>query len=66
MMGVRTMPTDGAFTFRCYHCGFDTGKTPVKHKDSEQDLKLYFCGQCKESTLIRFDGDVSTVFRVES
>ena len=64
-MGVKTMPAKGPFTVECAHCGFDTNKTPEK-LNKGQELKLYFCGQCKESTLIRNDGSLATIFKVES
>jgi hypothetical protein len=64
-MSVTTMPADGEFTVECKHCGFDTKKTPAK-LNKAQELHLYFCGQCKESTLIRVVFDSATVFMVQS
>lgn len=64
-MSIRTIPSSGEFNVECLHCGFDTKKTPEKLNEGAE-LKLYFCGQCKESTLIRNDGTLATIFKVES
>ena len=68
-MSVQTLPANGDFTFKCAHCEFDTNKPPYKKHNKGQDFTLFFCGQCKESTLIRFDcldpiNATCTVFKV--
>lgn len=64
-MSVVTMPSNGEFTVKCQHCGFDTNKNPEKLTKGAE-LHLYFCGQCKESTLIRSGFGTATIFKVES
>jgi hypothetical protein len=64
-MGVKTMPSSGGFTVKCEHCGFDTKKNPDKLCKG-LELHLYFCGQCKESTLIRSAFGTATIFKVLS
>lgn len=65
-MSTITMPRSGDFNFECIHCGFDTGKPPINKKEDGQDFTLFFCGQCKEKTLIRFDDSLATIFKVVS
>ena len=65
-MGCRTLPSKGAFSFKCAHCEFDTKKTPSEIKGESKSIKTYFCGQCKEMTLIKIEFGVASVFKVES
>lgn len=61
---MRTMPVDGEFVFKCEHCGHTRNKTPKQLKDDGQDYKLYFCDQCKQSTLIQYRGNSCAIFKV--
>ena len=60
------MPANGEFNFECSHCSFDSGKTPEKIKGEHDNIKTYFCGQCKEMTLIKIDFGMASIFRLES
>jgi len=64
-MSVTTMPSGGEFTVKCAHCGFDTKKNPDELCGG-MELHLYFCGQCKESTLVRSAFGSATIFKVQS
>lgn len=65
-MSTITMPHSGGFNFKCIHCGFDTGKPPINKKQKGQGFTMFYCGQCHEKTLIRFDDTIATIFKVVS